>query len=178
MFEDFTATYDLYQAAIFRYCCWKSHDREIARDLTQETFLNFWMYLQSKKQIVHTRAFLYRIAHNLFITHVRKQREIASLETLLETRYEPSNDPWQQTCSRLDAERAINKLGKTHYSYNRVLHYRFVMGLAPAEAARITGETPNMIAVHTFRGLRYLRLLLGIAPLAPRPTLVFSPSLS
>lgn len=168
MSNDFTATYDLYQDAIFRYCLWKCHDREIGRDLMQETFLRYWQTLQRKKEILHARAFLYRIAHNLFVSHVRRKKE-TSLDQLLETGSEPTVDPWQQTYSQLEAQKAIEKLSKMQHPYRQVLHYRFILGLAPAEVATITGESPNMVSVRTFRGLKSLRLLLQ-QPLPATPT--------
>lgn len=159
MFDDFTTTYDLYQVAILRYCTWKSRDPELGHDLAQETFLRYFQYLQSNKKILHTRAFLYRIAHNLFINHVRRKKE-ASLDALLETGFEPSVDLWHQTNSRLDAERPLRALSTMQGSQRQVLHQRFIRGLTPAEIATRTGETANTVSVRIFRGLKHLRLML------------------
>lgn len=159
MTHDFTTIYDLYHDAIFRYCLWKCRDRDVGKDLTQEAFMRFWICLQREKQILHARAFLYRIAHNLFINHVRSKKE-ASLDQLLETGFEPAIDPWPQTYSRLDSERPLKKLGTMQDPYRQVLHYRFIRGLAPAEIATITGETSNVVSVRIFRGLKHLRLLI------------------
>ena len=159
MIVDFTATHDLYHASIFRYCLSKCRDHAVGQDLTQETFLRFWICLQRKEQILNTRAFLYRIAHNLFIDHVRRKKE-ASLDQLLETGFEPTIDPWQKTFSHLDAERPLKKLAIIRKPYRKVLHHRFILGLAPREIASMTGERTNTISVRIFRGLKVLRLLL------------------
>ena len=56
---------------IFRYCYWKVHNKEIAEDITQETFLRF---LQSNYDERGKRIhFLYTIAGNLCIDESRKK---------------------------------------------------------------------------------------------------------
>ena len=157
--EDFTGAYDLYHEAIFRYCFRKARDREVGKDLTQETFMRFYQCLQREEKILNARAFLYRIAHNLFVNHVRKKRE-ASLDQLQEAGFEPAVDPWHQTHSRLDAERPMEKLRMMEHPYREVLHRRFILGLAPAEIATMSGETSNTVSVRIFRGLKHLRLQL------------------
>ena len=56
---------------IFRYCYWKVHNKEIAEDITQETFLRFLQsnYDERGKRI----RFLYTIAGNLCIDEFRKK---------------------------------------------------------------------------------------------------------
>ncbi len=161
----FTALYDLHQNAIFRYCFWKSQDREIGQDLMQETFLRFCVCLQRKDRILNPRAFLYRIAHNLFLNHVRRKKE-ASLDQLLESGFEPAVDSWHETYSHLDAERPLRELGKMLTPYRQVLHQRFILGQTAAEIASITGETPNTVSVRTFRALKHLRVRLEEEPLS------------
>ncbi len=56
---------------IFRFCYWKVHNKEIAEDLTQETFLRFLdsNYDEQGKRI----RYLYTIARNLCIDESRKR---------------------------------------------------------------------------------------------------------
>lgn len=153
---DFSTVYDLYSKAIFAYCSWKSRDREVSQDLTQETFLRFWTCLQREEVILHHRAFLYRIAHNLFLDHVRRKRDV-SLEHLVDAGFEPAIDAWHITYSRLDAEKPIQKMNALQESYKQALHQRYILNMTPAEIAATTGETPNIISVRIYRGLRNLK---------------------
>ncbi len=164
MIHDFTATYTLYEDAIFRYCSWKTRDREVGRDLTQETFLRFYLCLERKEHILLPRAFLYRIAHNLFINHVRRKKEV-SLDQLVENGFAPVTNPWHETHSHLDAQRPLQKLATLPRTYRQVLTRRFIQGLAPAEIATMMGEKSNTVSVRIFRGLKHLRGLLKEAPL-------------
>ena len=164
MSNDFTAVYDLYREAILRYCCWKSRDPDVGQDLMQETFLRYWISMQdkNKKQIQHVRAFLYRIAHNLFVSHVRRRKE-SSLDQLVEAGFEPAIDPWKQTHSRLDAEKPLEVLSGMPDRYKQAITSRFILGLAPADIAGITGETPNTVSLRIHRGLKHLKSLLRSA---------------
>lgn len=51
-------------------------DADVAGDLTQETFLRVTQYAQqnSSADVTHIRPYLYRIAHNLAVDHVRAQK--------------------------------------------------------------------------------------------------------
>jgi RNA polymerase sigma-70 factor (ECF subfamily) len=155
---DFTAKYDLYHKDIFRFCMHKSRDHEIGQDLMQETFMRFLVCLQRKEEILNTRAFLYRIAANLFIDHVRR-RKTSSLDALQEAGFEPTVDPWSHIYNRLDAERLLKKLVHKQRPYRKLLHQRFILGMPPAEIGRATGETSNAVSVRVFRGLKQLRVL-------------------
>lgn len=160
---DFTAIYDLYQVAIFQYCLWECRDRELSKDLTQETFVRFWECLQRKQAILLPRPFLYKIAHNLVIDHIRKKREV-SLDGLVNTGFEPSVDLWHETHNRLDAEKPLQKLATLAAPFREVLRHRFIGGLSPASIAEITGDMSNTVSVRIFRGIKNLRQLLNVRP--------------
>ena len=67
MYMDLEEQYD----KIYRYCYFKVHNRELAEDITQETFLRFLgseSYSDSGKGI----RYLYTIARNLCIDEYRK----------------------------------------------------------------------------------------------------------
>lgn len=160
MSNDFTTNYDLYYDSILRYCVWKSRDKDVGHDLAQETFLRFWVYLQRNEEIVYVRAFLYRIAHNLFVNHIRRKKEV-SLDHLLESGFEPTVDAWHQTYSHLDVQKPLQKLAKMPAPYKEALHSRYILGLLPSEIATEIGETANTVSVRIFRGLHYLRCMLN-----------------
>ena len=61
---------------IYRYCYFKVHNREMAEDITQETFLRFLEhsdYADAGKSM----QYLYTIAHNLCIDEYRRQKTAA-----------------------------------------------------------------------------------------------------
>ncbi len=90
---------------IFRYCCFKLYDRQLAQDMTQETFLRFYrreLRLDSGKEL----AYLYTIARNLCADALRK-KTVYSLDAIAE---EASPDTSEELIDRLTASEAITKL--------------------------------------------------------------------
>lgn len=68
---------------IYRYCYFKVNNKEIAEDLTQETFLKYFSqssYINRGKPL----AFLYAIAKNLCIDFYRKNKELNFNEEVLD----------------------------------------------------------------------------------------------
>jgi len=62
------------------------HDREAARDITQETFLRVFKGLKKFKADSSLKTWLYRITINQCIDHIRKSK----------TRQEDRHDPWEE----------------------------------------------------------------------------------
>ena len=63
---------------IYRYCYFKLHDRYLAQDITQETFLRFYrqeMSLDNGRELPgKSLPFLYTVARNLCIDEFRRRR--------------------------------------------------------------------------------------------------------
>ena len=56
---------------IYRYCYFKLHSRDVAEDITQETFLRYLEHYGDRGPEWDLR-YLYRIAHNLCVDEYRK----------------------------------------------------------------------------------------------------------
>lgn len=72
---DLTGHYD----KIYRYCYYKLKQRELAEDITQETFLRFLNHGHDF-HAVHALPYLYTIARNLCIDEYRKKKPFLALE--------------------------------------------------------------------------------------------------
>ena len=70
--QDFAALVNGYQAGIWRYLRALGCEREMAEDLTQETFLSVYRRPFDQRNPVSTAAYLRKVAHNLFISAKRK----------------------------------------------------------------------------------------------------------
>lgn len=71
--------------AVYRHCLGVVKDEEIAQDLTQETFLHAFQHLSSFQRKARFSTWLWRIAHNLALSYLKKHRHIEQefLEELL-----------------------------------------------------------------------------------------------
>lgn len=88
---------------IYRYCYFKLHRREVAEDITQETFLRYLEHYGDRGREWDLR-YLYRIAHNLCVDEYRK----SMLEPLPEETSE--HDYAEKTITTLWLRNALEKL--------------------------------------------------------------------
>jgi RNA polymerase sigma-70 factor (ECF subfamily) len=153
---EFTATYDLYADALFRFAYFAVHDREVAKDLVADTFAKVWEYLSKGNAVENIRALCYRTLRNLIVDHWRKHKSM-SLDTLLEAGYEPIGADGrieeEEKADYVALRRAIAALPA---SYQEVILLRYVEGYSPKEIAELLGITPSLVSVRIFRGQRLL----------------------
>jgi RNA polymerase sigma-70 factor, ECF subfamily len=150
---DFLALYEEFADAIFRHCFFKVSNRDVATDLTQETFIRAWQYIAKGMEIENARAFLYRIATNLTIDYYRKKRE-TSLDQLLEAGFEPGENTEERLYDSLDGRRMLELVKTLDPKYRDVVLMRYVEGLSPKEIAEIIDETENVVSVRLHRALK------------------------
>ncbi|MCT4616903.1 MAG: RNA polymerase sigma factor [Candidatus Gracilibacteria bacterium] len=88
--ENFAYLYDMYSEKIYNYIFSKTFDREMAEDLTSETFFKALDKIKSFKmgEKASFQAWIYRIAHNKIIDFYRKKKEDVTLEDYLDIKVE------------------------------------------------------------------------------------------
>lgn len=152
--------YDAYADALFRHCYFRLYDREIAKDVVQDTFIRTWEYLSNGKTVDNMRAFLYCAANNLVIDHVRKHTT-TSLDGLHEKGFDPKDE-------KADASRVFDIVSGREVAqvlhgleepYRTVVIMRYIDDLMPREIAMVLGETENVISVRIHRGTKKVREL-------------------
>lgn len=152
----FLASYEREVDALFRFSLSKVSDRELARDLVQETFARVWEYIAGGGEVQNMRAFLYKTLNNLIIDHYRRKKAV-SLDVLQEDGFEIPVDMQTSMHESADGRRAMEKLRLLPETYRDVLIMRFVNGLELSEIAEICGETENAISVRIHRGLKKMK---------------------
>lgn len=91
--------------SIYQYCFLHIHNRELAEDMTQETFTRFFESLQTYTDYGKTRNYLYRIAGNIIKNYYKKKKEIP-MENIPEM---PGSD-MKDVETRLNIELALEQL--------------------------------------------------------------------
>jgi len=157
----FQQAYEDYSDAIFRYCLVRIQQRELALDLTQETFIKTWEYLSDGKKVDNLRAFLYRVANNLIIDYVRKKKE-SSLDKLMEQGFDAPAEDRNTIHNALDAKYVIRMLGQIDEKYRTVILLRYVDDLPIKEIAEIVGKSENVVSVRIHRGVQQIKKLIPL----------------
>lgn len=134
---------------IYRYCYFKLYDKQLAQDITQETFLKFFrqnLNLDSNKVL----PYLYTIAKNLCVDSFRK-KNVESLENITE---EATCDPTEDWISNLTLKSVISKLS---YEEQELIFLRYVNEIEVTGICRITGFSRFAVYRRLTKALKWLK---------------------
>lgn len=166
--QQFLDAHEAYADALFRHCLIRIRDREIAKDIVQETFSRAWLYLSEGKKVLYMRAFLYRIANNLIVDHARKKKS-SSLDSMMEDDGFEIEDESATNPADVPASReALKLLASLDEIYQTVISMRYLEELSPKAIAEELGVSENVVSVRIHRGIERLRQLADRTP--PRPS--------
>lgn len=153
--------YQNYHDAIFRHICHHLANPQTAEDLTSEVFRRFLQALQNGSGPTrHLSGWLYRVAHNLIVDEVRRQkhRDHESLHGTLRDTLRDDGDTLEHLVGHsLTAERVRQALLTLTDDQRQVIILKFLDGQSNAEVAAITGKTVGAVKALQHRGLSALR---------------------
>jgi RNA polymerase sigma factor (sigma-70 family) len=163
--------YDKYVDKLFLKACRLTNNREIAKDVVQEVFLEIWHYRNSITEVQYSQGYLSKVLLSVTLKRMKKERTTIhtqledsvdsgemNIETILVTR-----DMEQDTARKLQS--AISKLSRRQ---KQILQLHFNDGLSYeqiAEKLSINYQSVNNLAfrtIHQLRNLMYLLLALGL----------------
>jgi RNA polymerase sigma-70 factor (ECF subfamily) len=157
--KEFLEAYEKYADDIYRHCYFRVYNKELAEDLTQETFIKTWKYIVAGQKIGNIKAFLYRVAVNLVIDNSRKKKEIY-LDNM-EIKGDPGsirlNNIEGEIFNRIEVGEILKVLDDLPENYRQVIVMRYVNDLMPQEIADILNETPNAVSVRINQAVSKLR---------------------
>lgn len=166
--EAFGRIYDRYVGAIYRFVFLKLPSKEAAEDVTSETFLRCWQYLQQNKEVTHVRALLYRIARNLVVDAYRKN-DALKMGTVTFSSSDPSNESEGDLSdknrgrdlieTRADMALIFAKISRLKEDYQDVLTLRLIDGLSFGDIAKIMEKTVGHVRVIHHRAMKALDTL-------------------
>jgi RNA polymerase sigma-70 factor (ECF subfamily) len=163
--DAFANLYDRYITAIYRFVYLKLPSREIAEDVTSETFLRFWNAILQNTEIRNVRAFLYQIARNLVVDYYRKeeaQKQGAvtnggeNTSSYLEGQYSDRGREQRIVEARADLRIVLERIERLKEDYRDVLTLRLIDGLGFADIALVLDKTPGHVRVIYHRAIKAL----------------------
>ncbi|MEK7075848.1 MAG: RNA polymerase sigma factor [Patescibacteria group bacterium] len=142
---DFEKTYNEFADSIFRHCFFRVSSREVAKDLTQETFVKTWQALEKGKEVYNMKAFLYKVATNLIIDYYRKHKEV-SLDDLQEKGVDFVKES-RQAPDFMDLQVVLREVHSLPEKYRQVLMMRYIEDLSVIEIADMISVSENTVSV-------------------------------
>ncbi len=168
--EAFARLYDRYVTAIYRFVYLKLPSKEAAEDVTSETFLRAWQYIQQAERVDNIRALLYKIARNLIADHYRKQegaRELVVTFSALEPSTLDEGDPGDHEAGKLlvearaDIALILQHISRLKEDFQDVLTLRLIDDLSFADIGSVLGKTSGHARVMFHRALKALDIIMN-----------------
>lgn len=134
---------------IYHYCYFKIYDKQLAQDITQETFLRFYkqeLNFDSSKHL----PYLYTIARNLCIDEFRK-KAIESLENFQD---EAIYDPCEEWADNLTLRTIIQKMPLEE---QELIFLRYVNEMSITSICSIMGISRFAIYRKLSKSLKWLK---------------------
>lgn len=156
----FALLFEQYHAPVLNYLHRMVYDRALAEDLTQDTFIKAYNALPRTKPELAFKAWLYRIATNTAISHMRRGKIVKWLPFLSDR--ETGDEAIERSVTRsTDINEALSKLPQ-HYAAALLLrHYQ---GLSLSETAQALEITENAAKLRLFRARKAFAQVYGEAP--------------
>jgi RNA polymerase sigma factor (sigma-70 family) len=133
--EAFSAIHDRYRQRLFAYVrqMLASGPRADAEDVLQDVFVRAYRALRADDREVNVKAWLYRVAHNRCIDHLRRPAPPA--QEVFEMSRTPLQDPIETAQRRDDLKRLVEDVGRLPEQQRSALLMREIDGLAYADIA-------------------------------------------
>jgi RNA polymerase sigma factor (sigma-70 family) len=133
--EAFATMHDRYRQRLFAYVrqMLSATTRADAEDVLQDVFVRAYGALRADDRDVNLRAWLYRVAHNRCIDHLR--RPTPPPAEVFEVSRTPLLDPIETAQRRDDLQRLVDDVGRLPEQQRSALLMREINGLAYADIA-------------------------------------------
>ncbi len=161
--QAFARLYEAHFGKIYRYVCLKTGDRTEAEDMTQQVFLHA---LKSIKKFKYKgtpfTAWLFRIAHNQIVDHLRRKTRRPNPVELDERIAVDKKNPEQAAELRFDIEQLREATRSLTEAQREVISLRFAGGLSIEETAQAMAKTPGAVKALQHAAVASLRKLMVV----------------
>ena len=157
----FGELYDRFVERVYRYLHLRTGRQAEAEELTEQVFLQAWEAVEQYRwQGRPFVAWLYGLAHNVHVDHVRRQRATISLDPGSRPLEVPREPATAELAQRLDADLLVGALSRLRPEEHEVIVLKFVDGLDTRQVALLLDKSEGAVRVLQMRALRSLRRIL------------------
>jgi RNA polymerase sigma-70 factor (ECF subfamily) len=157
----FGELYDRFIDRVYRYLYFRTGSHPEAEDLTEQVFLKAWEAIARYRwQGRPFLAWLYRLAHNTHIDHVRTQTPTTSLNNDERPIELASSSAAVEMARALDADLLARALAQLTLDQQQVIVLKFIEGLDNDQIAHSMDKREGAIRALQMRALMSLRRVL------------------
>ena len=153
--EEFKYCFDQYFDPIRNYIYYRSGDSELATDIAQEVFLKVWEK-QFDFEENKTKGLLYKIAGDMFISQIRKNKVSDNYKQTIEFNHIEDNpeEILQYKELKNTCEKALASLPEKQ---RIVFHLKYFENLKYAEIAEITETSIGALKASYFHAVKKIK---------------------
>lgn len=160
--------YDQYSDKIFMSALRLSADRDLAKDVLQEVFIEIWNYRNTLADVHYVQGYLLRVMRNIMVRKLKKNQLVLHMD--LQDSIHSSAESIESLLISADADREkLSRLQRAVATLTRrqqqILQMRFYEGLnyeQIAEKLNMNYQSVNNLVFRTINRLRSELLLLFI----------------
>ena len=148
--------YQEYARTVFKYLLSKTHDEDLAEELTQETFYQALKNIDRFDESCKISTWLCAIAKNQLLAYRRKHPEMKTLEELEQEEFsvESAEQNAMDALARVDLMKQLHSCPEP---YREVMYQRIFGNLSFKEIGEIMGKSENWARVTFYRGKEKLK---------------------
>jgi RNA polymerase sigma factor (sigma-70 family) len=163
----FDAVYDEYHRRLFNFLARVSRRRDVAEDLTEETWLRLVAHARRLDPETRLGPWLFTVARNLHVSYCRSRVLDESLSGELIGLWVPAprpSSPFDEAVATELEDRVERALARLPAACREVLLLVAAEGFSPSEAARICGVAPQVLRQRLYRARAMLARVLREPP--------------
>ncbi|HTE13185.1 MAG TPA: RNA polymerase sigma-70 factor [Chitinophagaceae bacterium] len=158
----FKSIFDTYKDRLYGYVLAVSHSTYTAEEITQEIFMKLWLCRDMLASIDNIEGYIFTIARNKTLNHLRKASNQASLLQEIQSRMKPAVNANEERTAVTELEKLVHD-ALTLLSPQRRLVYQLSRhkGLDHGQIAQQLHLSRNTVKNHLVHSLRFIRNYLG-----------------
>lgn len=150
--------YESYYDRIARYIALRIGNWDSAQELAGDVFLRAVESLDTFQwRGIPMQAWLFRIAHNLLVDHLRKHSKRSNLPLEEAFGLSSSSNPQHEVETKLQMEEVLKAMDSLSPAQREVVTLRLLGGLSAAEAGQLMGRTSGAVRELQRTALQALR---------------------
>lgn len=152
--DELDIIYKKYYKDVFYYCTAITGNRDMAEEITQNTFYKAVISIHKFRGDCDIRAWLCRIAKNDYLNHLRKEKHFnlsQNYDELIDTIPDEMPSVVNQIEDTETAEEIRKQLAKMEEPYKEVFTLRVLQEMSYTQIAKLYGKTENWARVTYYR---------------------------
>ena len=156
--QQFQQDYEAHSDAIFKYIYYLAGNKELAEDITQETFYKAFQHHHTYRQDANTQTWLRRIARNLVYDYFRRKKILQFIPFVhKESIRDEAMLPVEFLIKGEDFSAVFQALYTIKLEYREAIILRYIEELSVKETSAQLGWSEAKVKNNTARGLSALK---------------------